>query len=73
MSRLYLTWNDPIAISDISTLFTNMTYDKLKNVMRELISFCFKDGENSLFLQQNLVQHKLKIKQNLRKHLMKLP
>ena len=29
---------------DFSSLYTNMQYNKLKSVMRELISFCFKGG-----------------------------
>jgi len=31
---------------DFSTLYTKIPHDKLKSVMRELINFCFKGGEN---------------------------
>lgn len=33
---------------DFSSLYTNMQYNKLKSVMRELISFCFKGGRKHI-------------------------
>ena len=39
-----------IAAYHFSTLCTNIVHDKLKNLMRELINFCFTGGEKSLLL-----------------------
>ena len=38
-----------IATYDFSTFYTNVSHNKLKNVMRDLISF-FEDGEKQVIL-----------------------
>ena len=40
----------PIRTYDSSTLFTRISFNKLKSVMRELINFYLKGGEKGLLL-----------------------
>ena len=44
----------PIAIYDFFTFYTNIPHNKLKNVSRKLINFCFKGGEKQVIVVSKL-------------------
>ena len=39
-----------ITTYEFSTPYTNIPHYKFKNMLRKLINFCFREGENSLLL-----------------------
>ena len=41
-----------ISTFDFATLYTNIPHDKLKNVLREIINFCFKGGDK-MYIEVN--------------------
>ena len=47
----------PIRIYDSFVLFTNISYNKLKSAVRDLISFCLKGCEKQFIALKNLVPH----------------
>ena len=47
---------------DFFTIYKSIPHNKLKNVMREMIKLCFKDGEKQFIAVTKFGQHGLTIK-----------